>query len=1322
MGVPSYPENCYCDRWGSSNTNGELEYRGEGYQTVHGAGYRGNKNTAYDGSTCLPWQEAIRRLSGESQGNTLGNTIAALSETNVWRNEDVEYASNHSFLTLSNSKNLSFPARALYKSAQPDPLTHGRYPAFGPFQTRSEADAKAHNMCRSVLLTMYQHIYGNDPKGPRPAMNDMEKPFLTKSTFEGFASEGPFCFVERTPELEAAGEPGITSARVSHFLVNYSESRRLSYYRQNTGVMRASCGIPTCTSPPRGCLMPKLGTGYRRLLLANGMFRWWHEYLSLPVPMYWQVGLIGTRAFDRSGRVQYIDEAETEYFHRVYGEPRHLHLMRSIVQTTKGASGYSTTLQDVFTKEWDMSARKVIMQGVSPGRGKGGKGGANSTVRLLLPGAALMGEKRVSGLALFNSLGAASSLRMGETYEASVWLQCATKYGNVTLAVMRYPDPPTTEKPYINAISASSWYTAERGQTANLLLVQTSDGIGHAYVTTTCAGTDEGVWRKLAFRFTPTSDVRETIVQVAMTRASKSDINETVSVDFDDAYLELVAPLEGVEPLSSAECEQTTCGRDPSAIMYRIREEAGVPMSDLNVYGMLKILVASIKCRPASGNPLESTPDEACPFLKDAPLPHLSADDVASHLALMSDDEIVHALGWDGSHPFAKSKDYGRINPGILSEAGIWHMASDMARAVSLVRRWLPVMSQQGLLNVFTTSFYATGFDLDITANRTWPQVPTLNVDDPIGAINHFTRMMTTSGDVNPYGTKCDEKKSLRSALCVLWSIVSINVGCTVAKYMVDLGSVDATIFSSFWLDGSYSFSGAYSILVHLGKKHGSIMKFGQEQIEEVFPVHVNGKPPCRSLHSGLVKELGECASSAIENSQFTRYILPIFFPFSFFSQHVECISWEDFPKDLTKPGVVTFLYKEDSAFTTTNTTNSAAGAEDTDKTMTDETTSDDDGRHKKPSSGSLGSSEIAGIAGGLGGCVMLIMISFAVHCRRNRTTKMFDCGNDKSSSQNSDMVGDKDVILTALHPDATSSGSNSSFSNSLGIKSRNERVGRGGQATIYKGTLEDGTTAALKVFHTSENVFREMLVTKSLDHINICKSFGATMYQGRYILVMEYCAFGDLKGVMLNGDLIPNVGVACRLWRDIFSGLAYLKDRGLPHRDIKTTNVLLVYGKGPIRSEMQIHRKEHRRGVVAKLSDFGLAKPEAFVSETSGNLAGTLMYMAPERMQRGARALDYFASDVYSGGLVAWELLNYAQSSKYVSVWNAPGNTVNVSNGTTGETNEGFFYPPPPCGEEQLEVPSDLRPVLMSCLKRESSERLTSGDVVNKIDTHFAF
>ena len=116
--------------------------------------------------------------------------------------------------------------------------------------------------------------------------------------------------------------------------------------------------------------------------------------------MYWQVGLIGTRAFDRSGRVQYIDEAETEYFHRVYGELRHLHLMRSIVQTTKGASGFSTTLQDVFTKEWDMSARKVIMQGVSPGRGKGGKGGAYSTVRLLLPGAALMGEKRVSGLAL----------------------------------------------------------------------------------------------------------------------------------------------------------------------------------------------------------------------------------------------------------------------------------------------------------------------------------------------------------------------------------------------------------------------------------------------------------------------------------------------------------------------------------------------------------------------------------------------------------------------------------------------------------------------------------------------------------------------------------------------------------------------------------------------------------------------------------------------------------------------------------------------------------------------------------------------------------
>ncbi len=87
---------------------------------------------------------------------------------------------------------------------------------------------------------------------------------------------------------------------------------------------------------------------------------------------------------------------------------------------------------------------------------------------------------------------------------------------------------------------------------------------------------------------------------------------------------------------------------------------------------------------------------------------------------------------------------------------------------------------------------------------------------------------------------------------------------------------------------------------------------------------------------------------------------------------------------------------------------------------------------------------------------------------------------------------------------------------------------------------------------------------------------------------------------------------------RQVAGGLGYAHARGIVHRDIKPSNLLL-----------------DNEG-VAWIADFGLAKGDEEGLTHSGDILGTLRYMAPERFrgQGDARA------DLYALGLTLYELL----------------------------------------------------------------------------------
>ncbi len=90
------------------------------------------------------------------------------------------------------------------------------------------------------------------------------------------------------------------------------------------------------------------------------------------------------------------------------------------------------------------------------------------------------------------------------------------------------------------------------------------------------------------------------------------------------------------------------------------------------------------------------------------------------------------------------------------------------------------------------------------------------------------------------------------------------------------------------------------------------------------------------------------------------------------------------------------------------------------------------------------------------------------------------------------------------------------------------------------------------------------------------------------------------------------------QIGRQVAGGLSYAHARGIVHRDIKPSNLLL-----------------DTEGVVW-IADFGLAKGEDEGLTQSGDILGTLRYMAPERFRGGGDA----RADVYALGMTLYELL----------------------------------------------------------------------------------
>jgi serine/threonine-protein kinase len=259
------------------------------------------------------------------------------------------------------------------------------------------------------------------------------------------------------------------------------------------------------------------------------------------------------------------------------------------------------------------------------------------------------------------------------------------------------------------------------------------------------------------------------------------------------------------------------------------------------------------------------------------------------------------------------------------------------------------------------------------------------------------------------------------------------------------------------------------------------------------------------------------------------------------------------------------------------------------------------------------------------------------------------------------------------------------------------EAIGEGGMARIYKGFhAELNRFTAIKVINWglqedpefTERFRREAQAIAILRHPNIVQIFDFGKHASGYFMVMEFIDGSDLQVQLREyrqrNDLLPKDKVV-RVIREIAAALDYAHGRGVIHRDVKPSNIMLT-GEGQ-----------------SILTDFGLVMLPAHKSQaTIGNTFGTPHYVAPEQAISSAAAVA--ASDIYSLGVILYEM--------------ATGQLPFDDESPLSVALKHISDPPPPPTSINSTLPSDVEDVIFQALAKDPADRfVTAGDMASALE-----
>ncbi|KAJ1696975.1 hypothetical protein LUZ63_005487 [Rhynchospora breviuscula] len=264
--------------------------------------------------------------------------------------------------------------------------------------------------------------------------------------------------------------------------------------------------------------------------------------------------------------------------------------------------------------------------------------------------------------------------------------------------------------------------------------------------------------------------------------------------------------------------------------------------------------------------------------------------------------------------------------------------------------------------------------------------------------------------------------------------------------------------------------------------------------------------------------------------------------------------------------------------------------------------------------------------------------------------------------------------------------------------------IGRGGQGTVYRGTLRDEMVAIKKckiVNESKKKEFgKEMIILSQINHKNIVKLLGCCLEVEVPILVYEFVQNGTLFNYIRRKNEGSHISLSLRLMiaYESADALAYLHFSASPpifHGDVKSANILLD------------------ENYMAKVSDFGASiLVPADEAELVTFVQGTCGYLDPEYLQTCQLTNK---SDVYSFGVVLLELL----TGKPVIDFDAPEEERSLSSRFLVAIKKKKMHDllDDEIKGDDMKVIMEVANLAKKCLNMKAEERPTMKEIAQELD-----
>ncbi|XP_051649322.1 RAF proto-oncogene serine/threonine-protein kinase isoform X7 [Manacus candei] len=254
-------------------------------------------------------------------------------------------------------------------------------------------------------------------------------------------------------------------------------------------------------------------------------------------------------------------------------------------------------------------------------------------------------------------------------------------------------------------------------------------------------------------------------------------------------------------------------------------------------------------------------------------------------------------------------------------------------------------------------------------------------------------------------------------------------------------------------------------------------------------------------------------------------------------------------------------------------------------------------------------------------------------------------------------------------------------------------RIGSGSFGTVYKGKWHgDVAVKILKVVDPTPEQFQafrnEVAVLRKTRHVNILLFMGY-MTKDNLAIVTQWCEGSSLYKHLHVQETKFQMFQLIDIARQTAQGMDYLHAKNIIHRDMKSNNIFL------------------HEGLTVKIGDFGLAtvKSRWSGSQQVEQPTGSILWMAPEVIRMQDSNPFSFQSDVYSYGIVLYELMT--GELPYSHINNRDQIIFMVGRG----------YASPDLSKLYKNCPKAMKRLVADCLKKVREERPLFPQILSSIE-----